>query len=269
MRSPTNWMVLLIGKGCIRCVAGALALALFVPVLFPPALQAQTQPESPFYNRANTLGIFAAYSNDSSHILLGQSEQRKVLNIGASYTRRILTGRVVNWQYSGEVLPVALESDPLSRETVQQTTPTAATVTYVNQPPLVKCMTTTLPYSIVFPNGDTFAGTETYACSGRRWTIGEAIAPVGFQWNFEPRRRLEPFLSAHGGYMYSTRPIPLNGAGSFNFTFDFGAGLELYHSHAQSIRAEYRIHHISNNETAYENPGIDNGVLQVSWTFGR
>ncbi|HTW48889.1 MAG TPA: acyloxyacyl hydrolase [Acidobacteriaceae bacterium] len=245
-------------------ITGLLALALLAP-----ALCAQTQAQSPYYDRGNTLGIFAAYSNDSSHILLGQAEQRKILNIGASYTRRILVGRVVNWQYSGELLPVALESDPLSRETVQQVMPTAATLTYVNQDPLVQCAPTTIPYNIELPNGEVFAGTETYSCFGRRWTIGEAISPVGFQWNFMPRRRLEPFLSAHGGYMYSTRPIPIDDSGSFNFTFDFGAGLELYRSHSQSIRVEYRYHHISNHGTAYENPGIDNGVVQLSWTLGR
>jgi hypothetical protein len=264
MFSPINRIAPETGLGCGLCLAGLIALAWLAP-----ALRAQTQPESALHDRANTLGIFAAWSNDSSHILLGQSEQRKILNIGASYNRRIIAGRVVNWQYSGELLPVALESDPLSREVVQQTTPTGATLTYANQPPLVKCAPATTPYTIDFPNGDTFVGTETYSCYGRRWTIGEAISPIGFQWNFAPRRRLEAFVSAHGGYMYSTRPIPVSDAGSFNFTFDFGGGLELYRSHSQSIRAEYRIHHISNGGTAWENPGIDNGLLLVSWTIGR
>jgi len=69
--------------------------------------------------------------------------------------------------------------------------------------------------------------------------------------------------------MYSTRPIPVETAGSFNFTFDLGAGLELFRIHSQSIRAEYRYHHISNHFTAYENPGIDSGLVQLTWSFGR
>jgi opacity protein-like surface antigen len=69
--------------------------------------------------------------------------------------------------------------------------------------------------------------------------------------------------------MYSTRPIPINGAGSFNFTFDLGAGIELYRSKTRSVRAEYRYHHISNDNTANENPGIDNGLIQVTYAFGR
>jgi opacity protein-like surface antigen len=263
-----NRMALVASKGFGSSVA-TLALTLLALVAFAPALHAQSLAESPYYERANTFGIFAAYSNDSSHILLGQSEQRRILNIGASYTRRLLAGRVVDWQYSGELMPVALESDPMSSETLREVTPTVVTLTYLNQQPLVQCTTTTTPYSITVPGGDTFTGTETYACQGRRWTVGQAISPVGFQWNFEPQRRLEPFVSAHGGYMYSTRSIPVEEAGSFNFTFDFGAGIELYRSHAQSIRVEYRFHHISNDNTAYQNPGIDNGVFQVSWTIGR
>jgi hypothetical protein len=264
MPFPHHRAAFSIRKMCSRCCAGALTLA-----LFGPCLRAQIRPESPYYDRVNVLGIFAAYSNDSSHILLGQAEQRKILNIGGSYTRRLLANHVLNWQYSGELLPVALESDPLSREVVQQTAPTAGSYIYVNQPPLIKCTPTLVAYNVALPDGDTFAGTQTYTCYGRRWTIGEAISPVGFQWNFATRRRLEPFVSAHGGYMYSTRPIPVDVAGSFNFTFDLGVGLELYRSHTQSIRAEYRFHHISNHGTAYENPGIDNGVLQVTYTFGR
>lgn len=69
--------------------------------------------------------------------------------------------------------------------------------------------------------------------------------------------------------MYSTRPIPLEEAGSFNFTFDGGAGIEWYRTRAQSMRVEYRFHHISNDNTAGENPGIDNGLLQLTYSWGR
>ncbi|MGA2276685.1 MAG: acyloxyacyl hydrolase [Terracidiphilus sp.] len=99
--------------------------------------------------------------------------------------------------------------------------------------------------------------------------MGEAISPVGFQWNFMPRHKLQPFFIGHGGYMYSTQPIPISTAGSFNFTFDFGAGVELYRSKTRSVRAEYRIHHISNHWTAHDNPGIDNGLFQLTYSFGH
>jgi hypothetical protein len=243
---------------------------------------AQTQPGEDYFARKNTFSFLGAYSNDSSHILLGVAENRKLLNIGAGYSRRLFMDHIVNWQYSFEILPVALNSDPVL------VTDTTATLVFNNGMP-TETLTNVGIYSIPGPcapstttasfplygpvNGaQTLIGTETevsvFTCS-RRWTIGEAISPIGFQWNFMPRKKLQPIVIGHGGYMYSTQPIPIPSAGSFNFTFDIGAGFELYRSKSRSIRAEYRYHHISNHGTAEENPGIDNGVFQLTYSFGR
>ncbi len=229
---------------------------------------AQTVPEAHgYYARTNSFGILGAYSWDSSHVLLGSAEQRKILNIGVSYSRKLILNRLLNWQYNAELLPVALESDPLSRLVVAQTSPTATTETY-DGPPLVSCTPIVNSYSYI-QNGVLYSGTTSLFCHGRRWTVGEGISPIGMQWNFLPAKRIQPFLIAHGGYMYSTQAIPIDFAGSFNFTFDFGGGVEFYHSQTRSIQAEYRYHHISNHDTADENPGIDNGLVQITYVFGR
>lgn len=236
--------------------------------LMLPAVFAQARPPIPYYARANSFGVFVGYSNNSSHILLGDAEHRKLLLIGASYNRRLLLRRIGNWQYSVEILPVAVESDPLSLYVDNQTSPTQTT--YVSPgPPVVSCAAQTFNYTFTGPDGETYSGTESSFCHGRQWTFGEAISPVGVQWNFLPRRKLQPFFVGHGGYMFSTQPIPIPHAGSFNFTFDFGAGFELYRSRTRSIRLEYRYHHISNDNTATYNPGIDNGLVQVTYCFGR
>ncbi len=237
-----------------------------IPMAWPA--QAQTLPETQgYYARKNSFGILGAYSWDSSHMLLGAAEQRKILNIGVSYSRKLILNRFLNWQYNAELLPVALESDPLSRLVVAQTSPTVTTETY-NGPPLVSCTPIVNSYSYT-QNGVLYSGTTSLFCHGRRWTIGEGMSPIGMQWNFLPAKRLQPYLIAHGGYMYSTQAIPIDFAGSFNFTFDFGGGIEFYHSPTRSIRAEYRYHHISNHDTADENPGIDSGLLQITYVFGR
>lgn len=231
-----------------------------------PSCAAQS-PEKPFARR-NSFGVLAAYSNDSSHMLLGYAENRKLLNIGGSYSRRLFFNHMVNWQYDGEFLPVALESDPLTAYVNHQTSPTIQTYTGSLPYAMITCTPVTIPYSNTV-NGITYAGSQTEYCSGRQWTIGEAFSPVGMQWNFMPRRKLQPFLEGHGGYLYSTRAIPSINDGSFNFTFDIGAGIELFRTHSQSIRASYRYHHISNHDTAFGNPGIDNGLFQLSYEFGR
>jgi hypothetical protein len=246
----------------------AVIVAAVCPARPASAQTAEPNPSSPLYARRNSFGIFTAYSNDSSHVLLGQAEQRKLFDIGLSYSRRLFADRVVNWQYDGEILPIALESDPLTAFINQQTSPTTAT--YRGQLPfaMLKCAPIAQTYFNV-ENGVTYAGTQTEYCSGRQWTVGEAMSPIGMQWNFLPRRYLQPILAGHAGYMYSTRPIPVAGAGSFNFTFDFRGGFELFRSSTHSFRVEYSYHHISNKDSAIENPGIDNGVFHVSWVFGR
>jgi opacity protein-like surface antigen len=237
------------------------------------AAQAQSTDVNPFFARRNTFSVFSAYSNDSSHILMGNADNRKLLDFGVAYGRRLFVNRVVNWQYNGEILPVALESDPV------QVSNETSTITFTNgmpsqtltgvfdQPTVGPCRDSTSTATYLFPNG-TETTVSVNTCT-RRWNIGEALSPVGFQWNFLPRRKMQPFFIGHGGYMYSTTPIPIAQAGSFNFTFDLGAGVELYRSKTRSVRAEYRYHHISNHDTALENPGIDNGLFQLTDSFGR
>ena len=223
--------------------------------------------ESP-YARRNTFGIFGAYSNDSSHMILGYAGNRKLLNIGVSYSRRLLINRNVNLQYNAELLPVALESDPLSLFVNHQTTPTDVTSTFAGGPP-VNCTPVNTSYSFTDSRGVTHTGTTSTYCHGRQWTMGEAVSPVGIQLNFRTGRTLQPFFTGHGGYMYSTHAIPLSYAGAFNFTFDGGVGVEFFRTKTRSIRVEYRYHHISNDFTAQTNPGIDSGLLQVTYAFGR
>jgi len=242
----------------------------FLILMAATASSQAAPPVSPYYARTNTFSIFGAYSGDSSHILMGDAENRKLLDFGVSYGRKLFLNRIVNWQFNGELLPVALESDPVVHTVFNQTTPVAGswTNTVVQA---AACVPESGKFSdtITYSGGSiTYAGTYIQSCL-RRWTIGEGISPDGFQWSFLPRQKLQPFLIGHGGYMYSTQPIPVPEAGSFNFTFDLGAGFELYRSSTKSIRAEYRYHHISNHGTAEMNPGIDSGLFQFTYSFGR
>lgn len=230
------------------------------------AARSQSPANSGYYARTNTYSFFSAYSDDSSHILMGAAENRKLLEFGAAYGRTLKLNRIVNWQFNVEFLPVALESDPVVVNTVNWTSPNVYTESrnYTQTGP---CIPTSGSFSKI-QDGTTYSYTYTNTCS-RQWTVGEAFSPFGFQFNFLPRHKLQPFFIMHGGNMYTTQPIPIAAAGSFNFTFDFGPGIELYRSASKSIRAEYRFHHISDRDTSQENPGIDNGLFQLTYSFGR
>ena len=102
----------------------------------------------------------------------------------------------------------------------------------------------------------------TVTC-GRQTTVAQGGSPIGLRVNLLPRRRLQVTLSSNGGYMYSSRPLPITGAGSFNFTFNFGGGLEYFTSARRSVRVEYLVQHYSNHNTADQNPGVDSGFVRV------
>jgi len=245
-------------------VAAALVLAGLLSAIFPAAASAQAPREAAGYAPKQAFGIFTAYSNDSSHMLLGYAARRKLFDLGLSYNRRIVSSRVVSWQYSGELMPVALESDPVQvlTYTYTLTNPPGTEQQTFREETLGACHDVSGSGKVPDLYSYTFSGT----CS-RRWTIGTAMSPAGLQWNFLPRHRLQPFADGHGGYLFTTRPIPVEGAGSFNFTFDLGAGVEWFRTASRSMRLEYRYHHISNKNTAPENPGIDSGLFQLSYTF--
>ena len=146
------------------------------------------------YTRRNSFGVLTAFSFESGRISEGSAEDRYLLNIGVSYNRRLYANHWINWQYDGELLPVALDSDPVQ-----------VTVTTFDFGPETVTSTTTEPTerhcrnnsgSATLPNGDSYSYVGT--CS-RRWVIGEAFSPVGFLWNFLPRHKLQPFFIGHGG----------------------------------------------------------------------
>ena len=95
------------------------------------------------------------------------------------------------------------------------------------------------------------------------------MQPAGFVWKFLPGHRLQPTASWQGGLLLSAKEIPVQYAGSFNFTYEFGAGLEYYLAARRSLRLGYHIHHYSNKDTAENNPGVDNGFFKLSYAFGH
>ena len=220
--------------------------------------RSQTDATGTRFSRINTFGIFTAYSNDSTHMLMGAARNRKLLNIGVTYGRRLMAGRFASWQYNLELMPVALESDPVVHSILQQQTPTMETFTS-NFRQWEACVPNKASYSVTLQDGVVYSGTITIDCN-RTWTVGEAFSPVGMQWNFRPRHRLQPVVTGHGGYICSSQAVPVDFAGSFNFTFDIGAGVEWFRSATRSMRLDYRYHH-------YRTPKLRTTILGSTAEF--
>jgi len=234
------------------------ARLLILLTLATTALHAQDlQP----YSRRNTFSIFTEYSNTSSHILLGISQNRRLTALGLTYSRRLLHTRYADWNYNLELRPLNFIQEP--------TVAFRDSAGSVIAPNPIQRTCTSGTFKIPGNPGSGFPGyTYTQTC-GTRWTYAGGLSPLGQRINIAPRHRLQPFVVSNAGFLAATRDIPVNNSSRFNFTFEFGAGLELFHDHRHSWSAEYRIHHISNAYTGTNNPGIDNQILKLTYSFGR
>jgi opacity protein-like surface antigen len=221
------------------------------------------------FGRKNTYSAFLEYSNDSSHIILGSSPDRKFSGLGIQYERRLLANRAFVWRYAAEFRPLVLESDPTATLTVSILAPPPAITVIEPTAAALQCIAGRRTFSGTDPvTGIHYSETILTSC-GRRWTYAQGLSPAGTRINLLPHRRLQPTASFLAGYLLSAKKIPLDSAGSFNFTFEFGAGLEYYQSQSRSLRLEYQIQHFSNAYTAETNPGVDNGLFKLTYSFGR
>ncbi len=221
------------------------------------------------YSRRNTFTAFAEYSNDSSHIILGQTPDRKLAGLGVQYERRILGNRFLTWSYMAEFRPFIVSSDPAATFTGTICIPTDCLAPSTDTSVVLKCVAGTSSFTINVPQGfPPESETVTTVCS-RQQTIAQGGSPIGFRINPTPRHPLQLTFSSNGGYMFATKAIPVPQAGSFNFTFNFGAGLEYFYRPYRSIRLEYLVQHYSNHFTASQNPGVDSGFIRFAYAFGR
>jgi opacity protein-like surface antigen len=246
----------------------AATATLAVLLILVSTANAQVRDSTTFGSK-NTYSAFLEYANDSSHIVLGSSPDRKFAGLGVQYERRLISRRAFVWSYAAEFRPLILESDPTGTISETETSP-PPTVFFPGTPQAVlQCVPFQRNFSFIDPTtGVLFAGTVQTTCS-RRWTYAQGLSPAGTRINLMPHRRLEPTGSFLVGYLLSAKRIPIDSAGSFNFTFEFGAGLEYFQSPSRSIRLEYQIQHFSNAYTAAANPGVDTGLFKLTYNFGR
>lgn len=234
--------------------------------LAPPLAIAQATE----YGRRQSFAAFFDYSNDSSHIILGSAPNRRFTELGFQYEYRLKANRRLVWRYTGEFRPLIAESDPTETIETVFVQPPMPTMTYISPPgATLRCVAAVAAFSGVDPTtGNPYTTTQTTTC-GRRWTYVEGFSPFGTRINLRPHRRWQPTASVLAGMLLSAKRIPIDTAGSFNFTFELGAGIEYFRTPTQSIRLEYQLQHFSNGFTAAANPGVDNGLLKLTYTFGR
>jgi hypothetical protein len=117
-----------------------------------------------------------------------------------------------------------------------------------------------------FPSFETTAGGVREV---RKTITGAGLSPVGFQVNFRRRERVQPFAQVSGGFLYFGERVPTSGGAQFNFTGDFGGGVQWKTGARRAWTAGYRYHHISNGYRADANPGFDSNLFYVGFSIFR
>jgi opacity protein-like surface antigen len=98
---------------------------------------------------------------------------------------------------------------------------------------------------------------------------GAGLSPIGFKFNFNRQGRVQPFAHATGGFLYFKQPVPADVAGAtrFNFTFDFGGGVQIATRSHRAVMLGYKFQHISNANRSNVNPGLDANVIYVGYSI--
>jgi hypothetical protein len=227
-------------------------------------LSAHSQETTRGYGGVRSLGISTTYSPDSSHILIGDSGQRRIWTAGGEYSHRLLGTALLRLDYEGSIMPVFEETDP----TVIGTLFTSSGVPIVtSQAPVRVLHTDDRPVGTVLAgNGATV---PLYALFGKQNTYAAAVTPLGVRLSAMPRWILQPSLALDLGFVVSARDIPLDACSQFNYMFAVGPGLQFFNSAHTSLRAEYLYRHISNAGQGAQNPGIDQGVIRLTVSIHR
>lgn len=168
----------------------------------------------------------------SSPTLIGKTEETRLAILGLRYARLLARGENLALKYTIDAVPVAFLS---------------------------------------YPTSD-LAGTPPVGAPARerRKTItGAGLSPVGFQLNFRRRERIQPFAQASGGFLYFGERVPDERGAQFNFTADFGGGVQWKTGARRAWTVGYRYQHISNGYRADANPGFDSNLFYVGFSIFR
>ena len=197
----------------------------------------------PFVNWGSGVGSRSDYKFFSGGFELGKV-LTPVVHAG------ILSGQ---FQLSGNIMPLWLAFTPAPHE--QQMT----------------CLTA--------PGGTAYSCTLPY---GGGTFYGVSITPAIFRWNFlTSSRRIQPWLQAAGGVIYTTHKYPPNllsnpaagidgGTCVWNFTPQGGGGIHYFYRPKRSIDLGVNGVHISSSSLGDRNPGVNASIqVQVGYTFWK
>ncbi|MGA7525256.1 MAG: acyloxyacyl hydrolase [Acidobacteriaceae bacterium] len=98
----------------------------------------------------------------------------------------------------------------------------------------------------------------------RERAYGSGVSPVGFESDFIPRSRVQPFFSTNGGFIYFDQRVLSPEGSQWMYTIDFGTGIHIFRKARQDVTIGYRYQHLSNGNISMHNPGTDANTFYVA-----
>lgn len=180
---------------------------------------------------ANEFGVLGGVSFHAP-TLWGSTEDARFGNIALRYGRVLAANKTVAFEWTIDATPLAVLS--LKRLTFTQ------------------------------------ASSGSFIVNSSRETVyGAGLSPIGLKFNFRPQRRVQPFASATGGFLFFQEDIPIPGAARFNFNVEFSGGIQIVNSSRRSYTLGYKYQHISNGFHSPINPGIDLQMVYAGFSVFR
>lgn len=170
-------------------------------------------------NRRNEFGVWGGISFDAP-TWIGKTPDARFGNIGLRYGRVLAANDNLAFSWTIDAVPVAVLS--------------------VNR------------FTVVSTGSGSFIVQRS-----RDRTYAAGLSPIGLKLNFRRSQTLQPFASGSAGFLYFSKEVPVPGAARFNFTFDFGGGVQIVRNSGRAITIGYKYQHISNGDRSPINPGVD------------
>jgi opacity protein-like surface antigen len=112
-------------------------------------------------------------------------------------------------------------------------------------------------------DGTTEDGFPNYVVDGQSSVAGIGVSPVGFEVRLRAGAGWRLYAATAAGFLKFTRNTPIPEARAFNYSFEYGGGVEVQVRPDWWLRVGYKFHHFSNGFSAQENPGVDGHVWLV------
>jgi hypothetical protein len=92
---------------------------------------------------------------------------------------------------------------------------------------------------------------------------GAGFSPIGLHVSAPVWRDVRAYAAGAVGGLWFTREVPLPEARRFNYSLEFGGGLDVAAGATHVVVIGLKVHHLSNMNTARANPGLDGHVFYL------